>query len=131
MVAPPLPAPPLTATPPRVGPVRSTGCFAAHRSVERRACAGDLSAEGWDCTSLRPASRVCSLVWLSCMRVSPWRSIAISCVTIVEVSTPDARPLRARLAMGELRAREDVERLAVGDRADQVAVEVADLDHEI
>jgi hypothetical protein len=35
-------------------------------------------------------------LWRYVMRVVPWRSIAISCSTIVDVSTPEARPDSAR-----------------------------------
>jgi hypothetical protein len=86
------------ATATRGGSELSTVWLAFHVVDDRRSAAADLSASS---LVLKSRSVVCwALIepWRICSRVLPWRSSAMSCSTIVAVSTPDAMPESPRSA---------------------------------
>src|SRR4051812_39032488 len=102
-------------------------------AVSLSALAAVFRADSLEATVLSADCMPLTEYWRFWIRVVPWRSRAISWSTIELVSTPDARPERARepevvVATLDRRSRHDLERGRRRDRADHVAGEVADLD---
>jgi hypothetical protein len=96
-VCPPMPAPPTSATATLVSEL-SAVCFWAQVSSAQSALAALCRAESLAAIVVRPVRWAVTAAWRYVMRVVFWRSSAISWLTIALVSTPEARPERARLS---------------------------------
>src|SRR6476661_7904558 len=133
IVWPPMPVPAILATVTFVGSEDSTTWVWVHvpSAVDFSASAAVLSADSLLATSLRPSFLAEARSCRYSIVVSFWRESAISCVTIVFVSSPEASPDRAipvLIVRLEVLSAHHVERLGRGDRLEDVPLEVADLD---
>src|SRR5690242_5291838 len=126
-----MPAPPIRTALTRASLELETVCVAFHVVSSERACAAVLSALSLVAMSLIEVWRAATCCLRRSSLAFACRSRLISWSTIDDVSTPDASPERPPMDMESdpaHPARHHVERLGRRDGADDVPVEIADLD---